>query len=92
MPEADGKSPYFAALELPAGCTIRRKETFEYTTPDNTYDVELYEDTDGQFYAIGVPREGPVVVYGSNVLASPVMALQVVVDKIDREHVAGRRD
>ncbi|MCL6548755.1 MAG: hypothetical protein K6T30_07575 [Alicyclobacillus sp.] len=77
--------PLFADVRLPDGCTLRRKHTFEYTTPDSLYDIELFENTDGTWYAIGVPREGPLVVYGSNVVGDAVMALQVVIDKIRRE-------
>jgi hypothetical protein len=78
----------FAKVRVPEGCSLKRKEFYEYTTANNVYDVELYENADGTFYAIGVPREGHrLVVYGSNVVPSGEMALQILVDKIRREGV-----
>lgn len=50
------------------------------------YDIELYENTDATFYAIGVPRDTErVVVYGSSVVSSRQVALQSLLDKIARE-------
>ncbi len=78
----------FSNVRVPEGCSLRRKELYEYTTPNNVYDVELYENADGTFYAIGIPRDGHrLVVYGSNIVQSGEMALQILVDKIRREGV-----
>ncbi|MBX5436025.1 MAG: hypothetical protein IRZ33_02270 [Alicyclobacillaceae bacterium] len=78
-------------VSLPEGCVLRRKQLFEYTTPDNLYDVELFENRDGTCYAIAVPREGPLVVYGSNVVSGAAEALQIVFDKIRREQPPTQR-
>jgi hypothetical protein len=76
----------FHSVSLPAGHQLRRKELYEYTTQDNVYDVELFENQDGTFYAIGLPREGErLVVYGTNVLPSAHLALKALIDKIGRE-------
>jgi len=84
MSETEEKA--FYRLRLPEGCNLKRKETYEYTTPDYTYDVDLYENTDGTFYSIGVPRDSErLVVYGSNMMPSAERALQILVDKIKRE-------
>jgi hypothetical protein len=85
---SEAKMVNFAKVRVPEGCSLKRKELFEYTTADNVYDVELFESADGTYYAIGVPRDGErLVVYGSNVVPSAEMALQIVVDKIRREGV-----
>ena len=76
---------FFASLDVPDGCTLRRKQQFEYTTPTQMYNIELFENQDGTFYAIGIPKSGKMVVYGSNVTKSPTIAMRVVLDKIERE-------
>lgn len=76
----------FPKVPTPEGCILRRKELYEYITPDNAYDVELYENSDGTFYAIGLPRDGErVIVYGSNVMDTADEAMHILVDKIRRE-------
>lgn len=84
MPE-DEMTSFFPSLDVPDGCTLRRKQQFEYTTTDQMYDIELFENQDGTFYAIGIPKSGQMVVYGSNVVKSPTIAMRVVLDKIERE-------
>ncbi len=73
------------SIKVQEGNFLRRKELFEYTTPMNVYDIELFENQDGTYYAVGVPREGRVVVYGSAIIEDPSLAIQTVVDKIRRE-------
>ncbi|WDL97961.1 hypothetical protein [Alicyclobacillus sp. ALC3] len=74
------------AVRLPEGSTLVRKHTFEYTTAANMYDLELYEHQDKTWHAIALPRGGSrVIIYGSNVVDTAQMAIQVVVDKIRRE-------
>jgi uncharacterized protein YpmB len=81
----DSRSP-FSRVKTPDGCTLRRKEQYEYVTPRNVYHVELFENQDGTFYAVGVPKDSNrLIVYGSNTAPSPEQALQVLVDKIQRE-------
>ncbi|MCL6592770.1 MAG: hypothetical protein K6T31_02225 [Alicyclobacillus sp.] len=78
--------PAFARVSTPAGCVLRRKELYEYTTPDEVYRVELYENPDGSWYAIAVPSQDErLIVYGTPVLPSAQQALQGLVDKIARE-------
>ncbi|GMA49429.1 hypothetical protein GCM10025857_07860 [Alicyclobacillus contaminans] len=80
-----------SALRLPDGCVMRRKELYEYVTPEYIYDVELYEQADGTFYAVGLPRGSQrVVIYGSSVLPSAEQALQQLVDKIQRDGMPQR--
>jgi hypothetical protein len=73
-------------LRLPQGAKLAKKELFEYVTPDNIYDIELYTQLDGNCYAIGLPREGEkLIVYGSSVVPAPEVAIQNVIDKITRD-------
>lgn len=76
---------WFEKLQVLEGCVLRHKQTFEYTTPYHTYDVELFTDTTGACYAVGVPREGRLIVYGSPIMSDPAAAVQTVIDKIRRE-------
>jgi hypothetical protein len=72
--------------EIPEGGALLRKELFEYSNEKGRYDIELFEDTEGKFYAIGVPKDDErMIIYGSNVVASRAMALSIVMDKIERE-------
>lgn len=83
----------FATIEIPSECSLYRTETFEYRTPLGTYDIELFEQQDGQFYAIGLPRyEERVVVYGSNVVSSASLALASLIEKIERDRPSGPMD
>lgn len=77
------------AVVVPEGNTLRRKTSFEYTTLDNTFDLELFENQDGTCYAIAVPRLGPVVVYGSSIVTGTEHAIRLVIDKIEREKIPG---
>lgn len=72
-------------LNVPNGCFFRKKESFEYTTGYNVYDVELFTNQDGTCYAVGVPQSGRLIVYGSPVMSKPNEAIQTVIDKIHRE-------
>jgi hypothetical protein len=75
-------------LRLPQGAKLVKKELFEYVTPDNVYDIELYTQADSHCYAIGVPREGEkLIVYGSNIVPAPELAIQNVIDKIARDQM-----
>lgn len=75
----------FRQVRTPEGCTLKRVHHFEYTTPDQLVDISLYENQDGSYYAIGIPRSERVVVYGSQVVQSGTMAMEIVLDKIERE-------
>ncbi|MCL6625455.1 MAG: hypothetical protein K6T68_02570 [Alicyclobacillus shizuokensis] len=76
----------FRSVTVPENTFLRRKESYEYTTADNIYDIELFANQDGTYYAIGVPREGGrLVVYGSRELPSAQEALQELLDKIHRQ-------
>jgi hypothetical protein len=81
---------WFASVEIKEGNFLRKKELFEYTTPANIYDIELFQNQDNTFYAIGVPREGRIVVYGSAIVDDSRSALQTVIDKIHREGMDGQ--
>lgn len=76
---------WFSSIKVQEGNFLRRKELFEYTTSMNVYDIELFQNQDGTFYAIGVPKEGRIVVYGSAIVNDRGLALQTVVDKIRRD-------
>jgi hypothetical protein len=78
------RTPEWAkGVAVPAGHQLRRKEQYEYTTPEAVYDIEVFEGTDGTWYAVGVPREGDkLVVYGSPVVDSRSEAIGHVLAKI----------
>jgi len=76
---------WFSSVKVPSENFLRKKETFEYTTAENIYDIDVFTNQDGTHYAIGVPREGRVIVYGSAVVDDYPLALQMVIDKIRRE-------
>lgn len=72
--------------EMPEGGVLVRKELFEYTTEKGRFDIELFENLDGKFYAIGLPKDDDrMIIYGSNVTETKAMALSIVMDKIERE-------
>ncbi|WP_132944643.1 hypothetical protein [Tumebacillus sp. BK434] len=72
--------------EIPEGGTLLRKETYEYQTEKGDFNIEVYENLKGEFYAIGTPNSGDkLIVYGSNITTSRALALSVVLDKIERE-------
>lgn len=74
------------SLTVPEGCFLRKKTLYEYTTPDNVYDVELFENEDGSAYAIGIPREGRrVLILGTPVLPDKERAMQAFIAKVERE-------
>ncbi len=78
----------FSNIPVPPGCTLKRKETYEYTTPHAAYHVDLYENPDGTFYAIAVPEDSEkLIVYGTPNFISQEKALFSLVDKIRREGV-----
>lgn len=71
---------------VPEGCLLRKKTLYEYTTPDNVYDVELYENEDGTAYVIGIPREGRrILVFGTPVLPDKERAMRAFIAKVERE-------
>ncbi|ASS76159.1 hypothetical protein CIG75_15245 [Tumebacillus algifaecis] len=72
--------------EIPEGGTLLRKETYEYQTEKGDFQIEVFENLKGEFYAIGTPQNGDkLIVYGSNLTTSRALALSVVLDKIERE-------
>lgn len=75
----------FQSVAVPEGCTLRRKEQFDYTTLYNQYAIELFFNQDGTCYAVAVPNSGRLIVYGSSIVKDPQQALQMVIDKIERE-------
>ncbi|MCL6453595.1 MAG: hypothetical protein K6T78_08215 [Alicyclobacillus sp.] len=79
---------FFSHLRVGPESVLRRKELYEYVTPEALYDVELYENSDGTYYAVAVPRDVErIVVYGSSVCSTAAAAMQSVMDKIHREGV-----
>ena len=74
-------------LPLADDAELLRKEWFTYRVGGEWFDIELFEGTTGQFYAIGTPADkGRAVVYGSRVVESARQALAQTIRKIDRDH------
>jgi len=80
------ESQSFHHVKVPEGCTLRRKEVFEYTTTNHVFDIELFENQNHTYYAIGVPRDAKrIMVFGTREMDEAHLALKSLVDKIRRE-------
>lgn len=80
------ESQPFQQVEVKEGTFLRKKEFYEYTTPDNVYDIELYINQNGTCYAIGIPRDGEkLIVYGTNEVKNAETALKQLFQKIERQ-------
>lgn len=76
----------FQQVSVKPETILRKKEFYEFTTPDNVFDIELYQNQDGTCYAIGIPREGEkLIVYGTNVVSGTAQALTQLIHKIERQ-------
>ncbi|MBX6394775.1 MAG: hypothetical protein IRY98_03470 [Alicyclobacillaceae bacterium] len=76
------------SVEIPSGSTLLRKESFAYQADHGEYDIELFETPAGEFYAVGTPRfSDKIIVYGSPVVQHAGTALQIVIEKIERDRV-----
>ena len=74
-------------VRLPDGAELLRKELFSYRVDSEWFDIELFENRDGQYYAIGTPGDKTrLIVYGSAVTADPQRALEQALQKINRDH------
>jgi hypothetical protein len=76
---------WFQEVNVPNLHQLKKKETFEYTTSHQIYDIEIFYEQSGECYVIGIPKEGRLIVYGSPVVENPQSALQIVIDKIQKE-------
>ncbi|UOF90437.1 hypothetical protein LSG31_21705 [Fodinisporobacter ferrooxydans] len=77
---------HWSNVHVPEQAALLKKETYEYTVRERSFVIELFEQSDGMFYAIGVPKhEERLIIYGSNIVESRPKALQLVIDKIERE-------
>lgn len=74
------------SLSLAADTELLRKEWFSYRARDDWFDIELFETSTGQYYAIGTPADKEhAIVYGSRVVDSALQALAQTIRKIDRD-------
>lgn len=81
----------WVGVRLPEGAELLKKEAFTYSVREQEFLIEVFEQNDGKYYAIGVPQNDKrLIIYGSSIVDSKQMALQIVVDKIERE--AGNLD
>lgn len=71
-------------ITTPEGCALVQKTQFEYTTPQHAYQLELVQNQEGLYFAVAVPKEGKLVVYGSSIVPNAQGAIQSVIDKITR--------
>ena len=74
-------------VQVPNECNLRQKLLYEYITPNQIYDIELFLQQDGSCYAVGVPREGRLIVYGSPEMTDATQAIQIVISKIHKEAI-----
>ena len=74
-------------VELPEGAELLKKELYDYNSEKGQFLIELFETIDGKFYAIGTNKDpdAKMIIYGSNVVYDKRMALQTVIEKIERE-------
>ncbi|ADG05257.1 hypothetical protein [Kyrpidia tusciae] len=78
----------WTSVELPPDARLLRKETFTLQMEQQDYDIELFETMEGEYYAMGTPRAtDKIIVYGSPVVPDAALALQIVIDKIQRDQV-----
>jgi hypothetical protein len=79
--------PTWHGAELPEGAELLKKELFDYNSEKGQFQIELFETVRGQFYAIGTNKDpdAKMIIYGSNVVSNKLMALQTVIEKIERE-------
>ena len=74
-------------VRLPDEAELLRKELFSYRVDSEWFDIELFENQNGQYYAIGTPGDKTrLIVYGSAVTADPQKALEQALQKINRDH------
>ena len=82
--------PDWHALKLPDDSELMRKEWFTYRIDGEWYEIELFEKTTGEYYAIGTPaNQDKLVIYGSAVVPSAQEALRQAIRKINRDHFKG---
>lgn len=75
-------------IELPSGGELWRKELYHYRIRGNDYEIELFCSQDGAYYAIGTPADKErLVIYGSQVVGSPALALKQALKKINRDEL-----
>lgn len=75
------------AQQLPEDAELMRKEWYTYRVGDEWFDIELFEKTTGNFYAIGTPaNKDKMTIYGSAVVAEAKDALRQAIQKINRDH------
>ncbi|WP_018131063.1 hypothetical protein [Effusibacillus pohliae] len=77
----------WSEVELPEGAELLKKELYDYNSEKGQFLIELFETIDGKFYAIGTNKnpDAKMIIYGSNVVYDKRMALQTVIEKIERE-------
>lgn len=75
------------SVELPEGAELLKKEWFDYNSEKGQFQIELFETSTGKFFAIGTPKDpaAKMIIYGSNVMDDKVKALQIAIDKIERD-------
>ena len=80
-------STIWREVELPEGSELLRKELYDYNTEKGQFQIELFETINGKYFAIGTEKDpdAKLVIYGSDVTDDKRKALQVVVEKIDRQ-------
>ncbi|MFC4766129.1 hypothetical protein [Effusibacillus consociatus] len=74
-------------VELPEGAELLKKELYDYNSEKGRYQIELFETIQGKFFAIGTDKDpdAKMIIYGSNVVPDKLMAIQTVIEKIERE-------
>lgn len=81
------ESTIWREVELPEGTELLRKELYDFNTGKGQFQIELFETVSGKFFAIGTDKDpnAKMIIYGSDITDDKRKALQVVIDKIERE-------
>ena len=80
-------APEWNGLKLPDDSELLRKEWFTYRIEDQWYDIELFEKSTGEYYAIGTPaNKDKLIIYGSAAVSTAQDALHQTIQKINRDH------
>lgn len=76
----------FHHIQVPEDAELLRKEWYSYRIGHEWFDIELFENQTGQYYAIGTPADkSRIYVYGSSIVGDPTTALAQTVKKITRD-------
>lgn len=80
-------SDQWKSLTLREDANLLKKEIYTYQIGADTFEIELFETVQSEYYAIGTPTNSDLLyIFGSAVVKDPALALDQAIKKINREH------